>query len=139
MFDTVVAVSRAQFSWLVTRNLVTADRCSVIRSAVDLSGFAALPAPKSPCRIFGAIGRLEPQKGFDTLIMAFTQVQDPDARLRIFGEGAQRKELERLAMTDPRITLEGHAPEEQDDRTARGALLGVGLDRLARVDPVVHD
>lgn len=108
LFDTVVAVSRAQYSWLITRSLVRSEHSCVIRSAVDLSGFAALEAPKGPCRIFGAIGRLEPQKGFDTMILAFTQCQDPDARLCIYGEGSQRAELEQLARVDPRIRFKGH-------------------------------
>jgi glycosyltransferase involved in cell wall biosynthesis len=111
LFDTIVGVSRAQYSWLVTRDLVAPDRSCVIRSAVDLTAFNALKAPSGPCRIFGAIGRLEPQKGFDTLIQAFRQCQDPDARLRIFGRGGQRDELERLALGDQRISLEGHAPD----------------------------
>ncbi|MGR3813451.1 MAG: glycosyltransferase family 4 protein [Cognatishimia activa] len=111
LFDTVVGVSRAQYSWLVTRDLVASERSCVIRSAVDLSAFARLEAPTGPCRVFGAIGRLEPQKGFDTLIMAFSQCQEPDARLRIFGRGGQHEELERMAQIDPRITLEGHAPD----------------------------
>lgn len=111
LFDNVVGVSRAQYSWLVTRDLVTPERSCVIRSAVDLSGFAALSAPTGACKVFGAIGRLEPQKGFDTLIMAISQVRDPDARLRIFGEGSQRAELERMAQMDPRITLEGHVTD----------------------------
>lgn len=111
LFDTVVGVSRTQYSWLVTRDLVAPDRSCVIRSAVDLSAFAALDAPKGRCRTFGAIGRLEPQKGFDTLILAFSQCQDPDVRLKIFGCGGQQEELERMAQIDPRISLEGHAPD----------------------------
>lgn len=111
LFDTVVGVSRAQYSWLVTRDLVTPERSRVIRSAVDLSAFAALTPPSEPCKVFGAMGRLEPQKGFDTLIMAFSQCQDPDARLRIFGRGSQQEQLSRMAQIDPRITLEGHAPD----------------------------
>ncbi|WP_370232369.1 glycosyltransferase, partial [Cognatishimia sp.] len=111
LFDTVVGVSRAQYSWLVTRDLVASDRSCVIRSAVDLSAFSQLDAPKGACRVFGAIGRLEPQKGFDTLIMAFSQCQDPDARLRIFGRGGQHDELSRMAQIDSRISLEGHAPD----------------------------
>lgn len=40
-----------------------------------------------------AVGRLAPQKGFDTLISAFAALPDRSARLIIFGEGALRARL----------------------------------------------
>ena len=51
---------------------------------------AAAPSP-----VIGAIGRLELQKGFDTLIRALAEV--PGARLVLVGEGSERPRLERLA------------------------------------------
>ncbi|KJZ36901.1 glycosyltransferase [Pseudomonas sp. B21-040] len=40
-----------------------------------------------------AVGRLAPQKGFDTLITAFAALPNRDARLIIFGEGVLRDQL----------------------------------------------
>jgi glycosyltransferase involved in cell wall biosynthesis len=49
---------------------------------------------------FVAVGRLDPQKGFDLLLAAFARVvrQIPVAQLTIFGEGPQRAALERQAI-----------------------------------------
>ena len=48
-----------------------------------------------------AVGRLKPQKGFDTLLKSFSKLKQsysPDAKLIIIGEGPLRKELEQLAV-----------------------------------------
>ena len=108
LFDHVVPVSRAQGSWMVTRGLVPSQKCTVIQSAVDLTEFETLPAPSGKPRVFGALGRLVEQKGFDALIQAFVQVDAPDIELKIFGDGAMRSMLEKLAADDPRISLLGH-------------------------------
>jgi glycosyltransferase involved in cell wall biosynthesis len=54
-----------------------------------------LPRPR-PGPIVGAIGRVEHQKGFDTLIRAVAQVAG--ANVCIVGEGRERAALERLAV-----------------------------------------
>lgn len=48
-----------------------------------------------PGTIIGAIGRLEPQKGFDTLIRALAEIEG--ATLMVVGEGSERRALEHLA------------------------------------------
>lgn len=123
LFDQVVAVSRAQGSWLVTRGLVAQERLQVIRSAVNLSAFAALPVPVGTPKVFGAIGRLHEQKGFDGLIAAFAKVDAPDIRLKIFGEGSMRATLETLAAKDRRVTLEGFRPDPVQAMAEIDALL----------------
>lgn len=109
LFDRVVAVSRNQAEWMKERRLANADRLSVIHPEVDLSDFTCLPPPSGEVRTIAAIGRLEPQKGFDILIKGFRRYTNPDARLVIFGDGSQRPLLEDLAAGDPRITFQGHA------------------------------
>lgn len=60
----------------------------------------------APNRRIVALGRLNPQKGFDLLLRAFKDVhpRHPDWTLEIWGEGGERPALEELA-TD--LSLEG--------------------------------
>ncbi|KIN60371.1 Glycosyltransferase [Sulfitobacter noctilucae] len=106
-FDWIVCVSNGQANWMVSNRLVHTDKLSTIQSCVDLSAFRALPAPTGPARVFGAIGRLDHQKGFDTLIKAFRQCSDPDIQLHIIGEGAEEPALKALAGNDRRIVFRG--------------------------------
>jgi len=106
-FDRIVCVSDGQANWMVSSRLVHTDKLSTIQSCVDLSAFRALPAPTGPTRVFGAIGRLDEQKGFDTLIRAFRQCPDPDIQLQIIGEGAKEHALKALAGNDKRIVFQG--------------------------------
>ena len=54
----------------------------------------ALPAGP----LVGCVGRLQPEKGVDVLIRAFAAVRSevPEAHLVVIGEGAERRNLERL-------------------------------------------
>jgi len=108
LFDRVVAVSNDQKDWLIRRDLIDADRLSVIQSSVDLTGFEALPKLESDHRVFGLVGRLHEQKGFDIAIRAFRDCCGADLRLKVFGDGPMRPELVELAKCDPRITFHGH-------------------------------
>ncbi|MEP2920613.1 MAG: glycosyltransferase [Sulfitobacter sp.] len=107
LFNRIVCVSNGQANWMVESRLVHTDKLFTIQSCVDLSAFRALPLPSGPARVFGAIGRLDEQKGFDTLIKAFRQCTDPDIRLHIIGEGAQEEMLRSLAQDDKRIVFRG--------------------------------
>ena len=106
-FDRIVCVSNGQANWMVSSRLVHTDKLSTIQSCVDLTAFRALPAPTGPARVFGAIGRVDDQKGFDTLIKACRQCPDADIALHIIGEGAQEPALKALAGTDSRIVFRG--------------------------------
>ncbi len=67
-----------------------------------------------------AMGRLEPQKGFDLLIQAFSKVtsKHPDYTLEIWGEGQERAKLEKMVADmrlEGRVSLPGvtKAPYEK--------------------------
>jgi D-inositol-3-phosphate glycosyltransferase len=107
LFDRVVAVSASQGAWLADRGLVAAENLAVIPSTVDLAPFLALPPAPEDTRVIGAMGRLEPQKGFDTLIAALRGCRARDIELHIFGEGAERARLQAQAAGDPRIRFRG--------------------------------
>lgn len=111
LFDRVVAVSEAQGQWLAQSGAVRACALSVIASCVDLSPFRAAGRAKSPARVIGAIGRLDRQKGFDTLICAFRRTTCPDVSLHIYGEGSEEETLRNLAGDDPRIRFMGFSSD----------------------------
>jgi glycosyltransferase involved in cell wall biosynthesis len=56
--------------------------------------------------LVGGVGRLARSKGWDTLLRAFAQAALPGSRLILFGEGRERRQLEKLA--PPNAALPGH-------------------------------
>jgi len=68
--------------------------------------------PATPLVVF--VGRLDPVKGVDTLIRAFRQVTNPDARLAIVGDGSERAQLEAMAAGDHRIVFMGYSKAPAD-------------------------
>lgn len=106
LFDRVVAVSQAQGRWLEDRGHVRKDALRVIQSCVDLSAFRNMTEKRQAVPVLGAIGRLDTQKGFDTLIAAVRQ-SPANIRLHIYGEGVEMQALQSLAAGDPRISFMG--------------------------------
>jgi glycosyltransferase involved in cell wall biosynthesis len=111
LFDRVVAVSAGQGAWMADAGLCPTRKLAVIRSCVDLGAFADLPPADPQPRVLGAIGRLDRQKGFDDLIVAFRAVRTPDIALHIFGEGAEEDRLRALARGDDRIRFCGFSAD----------------------------
>jgi glycosyltransferase involved in cell wall biosynthesis len=73
---------------LTTRSVLT------IHNGVPDLELGAAPRPR-PGPLVGAIGRLEPQKGYDVLVRALARVED--ATLVLVGDGGERAALEQLA------------------------------------------
>ena len=93
--DWLVANTKGVADHLV-RSGWDAGRVRVIRNFVP-DGLAAEPEPRpsGDGPVFTSLGRLHPNKGFDTLIRALARL--PEGRLRLAGEGPERRALERLA------------------------------------------
>lgn len=96
---------------------------TTLRSAFDPVAFKAALMPREDARarlglqadglVFGAVGRLVDDKGFECLLKAFAQAasNQPDWRLVIIGEGPERAALQaRLAQPDlaGKVVLTGH-------------------------------
>jgi glycosyltransferase involved in cell wall biosynthesis len=116
--DQVITVSKAAGEDLIQTTGVSSDLVSTIYNPVvtdELFEEAEEPLDHSwfteeaPPVILG-VGRLEPQKDFETLIRAFHRIQSKrEVRLVILGEGGERNRLQQLVKT---LGLEGkvHMP-----------------------------
>lgn len=116
----VICVSRGVAEDLVETTVARAQDVTIADNPVLDNDFRDKP-PGSPTHrwlqekttpVIVAVGRLAPQKGFDTLVEAFARLPYRNARLIIFGEGGLRAELlelaTRLGVAD-RFDLPGYA------------------------------
>lgn len=102
LLDAVAALTAESAQWLEDHTRVR--RIAVIPNAVPWPIPAGEPSlAPSGClaperKLLLAVGRMEPQKGFDLLIDAFFQIaaNHPEWDLAILGEGGERKTLESL-------------------------------------------
>ena len=83
----------------------------MIPPCVELSRFHDLPPATGLIRRIGAIGRLDPQKGFDVLIPAFRKAKLAGVTLEIFGDGPEADRLRALAADHPGIVFHGHTDD----------------------------
>jgi glycosyltransferase involved in cell wall biosynthesis len=102
-----------------------ADRVTVIPNGVDAERFGPGPACAHPRPYMLAVGRLAPQKGFDTLLDAFSRIAPAhDVDLLIAGEGPERAALatqrDRLGLGE-RVHFLGGQQQEGVAALYRGA------------------
>lgn len=105
--DKILCVSQAGADNLHTREWAPRKKTVVVHNPIDAQYFLT-PNTRTPNRtLFRAVGRLTPVKNFDGLIRAFhIAVQNqPDIRLEIIGEGAERPTLEALIRA---LNLQAH-------------------------------
>jgi glycosyltransferase involved in cell wall biosynthesis len=106
-YERVICVSEDLVETCV-RSGVPARKCVLLENGIDTAEYrrqqstesarAALGLPANGL-VVGAVGRLEPEKGFDVLIRAVAALagRGLDVRLVIVGEGGDRGRLEQLA------------------------------------------
>lgn len=98
--DRIVALTDDEIETYLRHGIGRRDRYVVIPSGVDLAPFAEARAQREAARaqlgispdafLIGAVGRLEPVKGFETLIHAMPRIVDrhPDTVALIVGQGS---------------------------------------------------
>jgi glycosyltransferase involved in cell wall biosynthesis len=111
LFDRVISISSAQQQWLKDKARLSDSKIVLIPPFVDLTDFLKMQPRLRPAKRIGAIGRLDPQKGFDILIPAFREAAAHGLTLEIFGDGPERQALEKLSEMNPAITFHGHVDD----------------------------
>ncbi|MBK6342521.1 MAG: glycosyltransferase [Flavobacteriales bacterium] len=116
--DAVVSTSRvmAERTRLICPDLAAID---VVPFGVDTERFSPMPKADGPM-VIGTVKTLAPKYGIDTLIQAFGLIAHESgleqSRLRLVGDGPQRKPLEALArslrITD-RVDFIGNVPHDR--------------------------
>jgi len=104
--DLLIAECDASRSFLVARLGYAPAKVLTIRNGVDLAGWPVSKVDRQKRRmelrlnagevLVGAVGRLDKQKGFATLIEAMSRLKKTDLRCVILGEGPERPRLEAL-------------------------------------------
>jgi GalNAc-alpha-(1->4)-GalNAc-alpha-(1->3)-diNAcBac-PP-undecaprenol alpha-1,4-N-acetyl-D-galactosaminyltransferase len=115
---TVVALTHADLEFLIEQGAAQGE---VIFNP-------AMPAPRlanpRTSRTILGLGRLEPVKGFDILIDAFSRLALSGWRLRICGDGREHATLRGLASRNPAIELAG-ATSDPFGELANGAIFAL--------------
>ena len=108
LFDQVVTVSEGQAEWMQAIGVVPQRKLTVANPLIDLEPFLDIEAPKPSAKTrYGFVGRLDDQKGLDTVLEAWALVAPKNATLDIFGDGPKREALEALAGDLPSVRFHG--------------------------------
>ncbi len=117
LFDRVIGMAAPMRDEIAGAMQVDDSRIAIIEDpsleVAQRDALMAIPrsstTPRAPNYV--AVGRLLPQKNFPHLLRSFARLDDPEAKLVIVGEGADRAKLERLAAQlgiAERLKLPGH-------------------------------
>lgn len=108
--DTVVAVSQGQGEWLRDIHVINDNKLKVIPACRNYDRFLEIdrdPRERTTLRL-GALGRLEPNKGFALLIDAVAGLPPDRYSLRIAGTGSEDKALQKRSVSLLNVELIGH-------------------------------
>lgn len=122
--DLLIAECDASRKFLVDRLGYAPAKVRTIRNGVELAGWPISKVDRQKRRmelrlgsgdiLVGAVGRLDKQKGFATLIEAMARLKKTDLRCVILGEGPERARLEALIRkheVETRVWLYGERPD----------------------------
>ncbi|MFI5360721.1 MAG: glycosyltransferase [Elusimicrobiota bacterium] len=104
--DLLIAECEASRGFLLKKLGYKPAKVITIRNGVDLAGWPASKIDRQKKRmelrlsagdvLVGAVGRLDRQKGFATLVEAMSRLKDSPLRCAILGDGPERPRLEAL-------------------------------------------
>lgn len=103
---TLIAVCRASQQLMIDHFGIAPEHTAAIYNGIDVEAFDALTQQSEPPTfgnpneiILGTVGRLSPQKGYDTLLDAMPQILAlvPNTRLIVAGEGPEEENLKTQA------------------------------------------
>lgn len=104
--DLLIAECEASRRFLIGRLGYAPAKVIVVRNGVDLAGWPVSKIDRQKKRmelrlgsgdlLIGAVGRLDRQKGFATLIEAMARLKDAPVKCAIVGDGPERPRLEAL-------------------------------------------
>lgn len=118
--DWIAACSRSVADHVSTLVPEIADRLSVIWNGVEPSPNPPLPLRTDPPRLL-CLGRLGPEKGFDSALVALADLLErfPTLRLEVAGDGPARTDLEERARElgiAHAVEFAGWVPPQEVDR-----------------------
>ncbi|MBI3288351.1 MAG: glycosyltransferase, partial [Elusimicrobia bacterium] len=104
--DLLIAECDSSRDFLIRRLGYAPDKVRTIRNGVDLAGWPVSKVERQKKRLelrlnsadvlVGAVGRLDEQKGFSSLIEAMARLKETTLRCVILGDGPERPRLEAL-------------------------------------------
>jgi glycosyltransferase involved in cell wall biosynthesis len=122
--DLLIAECDASRAFLIGKLGYAPHKVKTIRNGVDLAGWPISKTDRQKRRmelrlgsgdvLVGAVGRLDKQKGFSTLIEAMGRLKSTDLRCVILGDGPERARLEALIRRhalEKHVWLQGERPD----------------------------
>jgi len=98
LLSAAAVIAQGDFLKQVIHELgVDESRIRVIHNGVDVDAFSSAPEFEHARPYILGIGNLSFRKGFDVLLRAYAQIDEPPADVLIAGDGREREALENLA------------------------------------------